>query len=83
VGYAACCIFLIPKGYETAYFLNAEDKAIMRQRAEIMESYSGSSGKHGKEDIKKAIKDPKSWLHGLIQICVVTILYGMSPDAVT
>jgi hypothetical protein len=56
--------------------LNEEDKVIMRHRAEISESYSGGSGHYGMKDIKEAAKDVKSWLHGVIQICVVTILYG-------
>lgn len=48
----------------------------MRQRAEEMEAYSGSSGHYGMHDIKLAAKDIKSWIHGFIQIAVVTILYG-------
>lgn len=48
----------------------------MRRRAEIAEAYSGGSGHYGMKDIKEAAKDVKSWLHGVIQICVVTILYG-------
>lgn len=48
----------------------------MRQRAEIMEAYSGGSGHYSKKDIKEAAKDVKSWVHGIIQIAVVTILYG-------
>ncbi|CZR54239.1 related to allantoate transport protein [Phialocephala subalpina] len=74
--WAAICIFVVPKNYETAYFLNEEDKAIMRQRAEIMEAYSGGSGHYSMKDIKEAAKDSKSWVHGIIQIAVVTILYG-------
>ncbi|KAF2704653.1 high-affinity nicotinic acid transporter-like protein [Pleomassaria siparia CBS 279.74] len=62
--------------YETAYFLNADEKKIMRLRAERAEAYSGGSGHYGKADIKEAAKDAKSWLHGVIQIAVVTILYG-------
>lgn len=54
----------------------------MRQRAEEMESYSGGSGHYGKEDIMEAAKDVKSWVHGVIQIAVVTILYGESYDQV-
>lgn len=76
VVWAAICIFVVPKNYQTAYFLNDEDKAIMRRRAEIAESYSGGSGHYSMADIKLAAKDVKSWAHGLIQICVVTILYG-------
>lgn len=55
----------------------------MRQRAEEMEAYSGGSGHYGKEDIVEAAKDVKSWVHGVIQIAVVTILYGepwLSPE---
>ncbi|KKY20323.1 putative high-affinity nicotinic acid transporter [Diplodia seriata] len=48
----------------------------MKQRAELMEAYSGGSGHYGKKDIKEAASDIKSWAHGLIQIAVVTILYG-------
>lgn len=76
VVWAAVCVFVVPKNYETAYFLNNEEKALMRQRAEVMEAYSGGSGHYGMSDIKEAAKDVKSWLHGVIQIAVVTILYG-------
>lgn len=48
----------------------------MRRRAEEMDSYSGGSGHYTKRDIKEAAKDVKSWVHGVIQIAVVTILYG-------
>lgn len=77
VVWAAMCIFLVPKNYQTAYFLNDEDKAIMKHRAELAESYSGGNGHYTMKDIKEAAKDPKSWGHGVIQIAVVTILYGM------
>lgn len=76
VVWAAICVFVVPKNYETAYFLNSEEKALMRQRAEAMEAYSGGFGHYGKSDMAEAAKDVKSWLHGVIQIAVVTILYG-------
>ncbi|PVH80464.1 retrograde regulation protein 2 [Cadophora sp. DSE1049] len=76
VVWAAICIYVVPKNYETAYFLNEDDRVIMRHRAELSEAYSGGSGHYGMKDIKEAAKDVKSWLHGVIQICVVTILYG-------
>ncbi|KAE9380691.1 high-affinity nicotinic acid transporter-like protein [Stipitochalara longipes BDJ] len=76
VVWAAMCIFLVPKNYQTAYFLNDEDKIIMKHRAELAESYSGGNGHYTMKDIKEAAKDPKSWGHGVIQIAVVTILYG-------
>lgn len=76
--WAFCCIFLVPKDFETAYFLNDEEKELMRQRARRTQLYSDSagSGHYGKLDIKEAAKDIKSWVHGCIQIAVVTILYG-------
>jgi hypothetical protein len=67
---------LVPRNYETAYFLNTEQKALMRRRAEEMYAYSGGSGHYTQKDIKEAAKDVKSWAHGIIQITVVTILYG-------
>ncbi|KAI0597414.1 retrograde regulation protein 2 [Biscogniauxia sp. FL1348] len=76
VMWAACCVYLVPRSYETAYFLNEEQKNLMRKRAEDMEAYSGGSGHYSKRDIKEAAKDVKSWVHGVIQIAVVTILYG-------
>jgi hypothetical protein len=48
----------------------------MRIRAEEMEAYSGGNGHYSKQDMKNAAKDPKTWAHSIIQICVVTILYG-------
>ncbi|KAF9887505.1 hypothetical protein FE257_010083 [Aspergillus nanangensis] len=73
---AACCVFLIPQSHETAYFLDDDDKRIMRRRAEQMEAYSGGGGHYNMADVKAAVGDIKSWIHGGMQICVVTILYG-------
>jgi nitrate/nitrite transporter NarK len=74
--WSGMCVFLVPKDYETAYFLNSSDKEIMRIRAAEMAEYSGGAGHYKWSDIKMAAKDSKSWAHALIQICVVTILYG-------
>ncbi|KAF2221518.1 retrograde regulation protein 2 [Elsinoe ampelina] len=74
--WAGACVFLVPKDYQTAYFLTPADKSLMKRRAEIAESYSGGDGHTSSADIKLAAKDIKSWAHGTIQICVVTILYG-------
>ncbi|GAP90938.2 putative high-affinity nicotinic acid transporter [Rosellinia necatrix] len=78
VVWAGLCFVLIPQNYETAYFLNDEQKAVMRRRAEEMALYSGGSGHYTKGDIKEAAKDVKTWIHGIIQITVVTVLYGFS-----
>lgn len=76
VVWAACCGFLIPGDYQTAYFLTPEDKVLMRKRAEEMESYSGGSGHYASRDIVEAARDIKSWMHGFIQIAIITVLYG-------
>lgn len=70
------CYFAIPKHYSTAYFLNEEDKIVMKQRLELMEGYSGGVGKYTKKDMKNAATDIKAWLHGFIQIFCSTIIYG-------
>jgi len=76
VVWAGLCVILVPKNYETAYFLSAEQKTLMRIRADEMESYSGGTGHYTRNDVKEAARDVKSWAHGIIQITVVTILYG-------
>lgn len=76
--FSVACYFAIPKSYSTAYFLNDEDKAVMKQRLEHMESYSGGTGKYTKKDISNAAGDVKTWLHGFIQIFCSTIIYGQS-----
>ncbi|KAJ5772969.1 hypothetical protein N7457_007865 [Penicillium paradoxum] len=74
------CIYLVPKDPETAYFLNAEEKALMRYRAEQSKDYSGGEGHYKMADVKLATKDIKTWVHAITQICVVTILYGRSDN---
>ncbi|KAH6713433.1 hypothetical protein BKA61DRAFT_657395, partial [Leptodontidium sp. MPI-SDFR-AT-0119] len=76
VVWVGICIYVVLKNYEAAYFLNEDDRVTMRRRAELAEAYSGGTGRYGMKDMKEAAKDTKSWLHGVIQICVVTILYG-------
>ncbi|KAK5633531.1 hypothetical protein RRF57_009245 [Xylaria bambusicola] len=78
VVWAGLCTVLLPQNYETAYFLDDEQKALMKKRAEEMDAYGGGSGHYTKKDIKEAAKDVKSWLHALIQINIVTVLYGFS-----
>ncbi|KAI1159691.1 retrograde regulation protein 2 [Nemania serpens] len=76
--WAGFCVVLVPQNYETAYFLNSEQKTLMKRRAEQMDAYSGGSGHYTKNDIKEAAQDVKTWTHGVIQIAVVTVLYGFS-----
>lgn len=56
--------------------MTENDRVIMRHRAEATAAYSGGQSHYKWKDVKMAAKDVKSWLHGSIQICVVTILYG-------
>ena len=70
-------VFLVPKHWSTAYFLDDEDKAIMRKREEAMEAYSGGTGHYTMRDIKMAAKDLTTWVHAPTQVAMVTILYGM------
>lgn len=74
--FAIACLYLVPKNYQTAYFLNSADKAIMARRYEASAAYSGGTGHYTKADFKQGAGDIKTWLHSFIQICVVTILYG-------
>ncbi|RWA08670.1 hypothetical protein EKO27_g6443 [Xylaria grammica] len=78
VVWACLCVVLVPRNYDTAYFLNDEQKALMRKRAEEMDAYSGGSGHYTRKDVKEAAKDVKSWVHAVIQVTVVTVLYGFS-----
>ncbi|KAI1097740.1 MFS general substrate transporter [Jackrogersella minutella] len=78
VAVAGICYFIIPSTYTTAYFLNEDDRAVMRKRAELTESYSGGKGHYSRAEFIMAIKDVKTWLHTFIQIMCLTILYGFS-----
>ncbi|KAF2096325.1 retrograde regulation protein 2 [Rhizodiscina lignyota] len=76
ITFASVVYFLIPKNYSSAYFLNEEERVIMRHRAELMESYSGGQGHYTKGDVWLAVTDVKTWLHSVTQVAIITILYG-------
>ncbi|KPI37594.1 putative transporter [Cyphellophora attinorum] len=78
IAIALACYFAIPSSYTTAWFLTDADKAIMRRRTEITEAYSGGDGVYTKADLAMAIRDPKTYLHGVVQIMCLTVLYGFS-----
>lgn len=78
VAVAFICYFIIPSSYATAYFLNEDDRAVMRKRAELTESYSGGNGHYTRAEFMMAIKDVKTWLHTAIQVMCLTVLYGFS-----
>jgi MFS family permease len=73
---AIVCYFAIPSSYTTAYFLDDEEKAIMRRRAEQTEAYSGGKGHYSKADFMMAVRDVKTWLHAAAQVMCLTITYG-------
>lgn len=70
------CWFLIPYSFETAYFLNDEDKIIMRQRAELAEPYSGGNGHFRWQNLMLAMTDSKTYVSGICQLTSITVLYG-------
>ncbi|KAL1966125.1 hypothetical protein VTN77DRAFT_4873 [Rasamsonia byssochlamydoides] len=76
--FGLACYYLVPSSYETAYFLNETDKIVMRRRAELTHQYSGGSGHFGWKHIWWAARDVKTWLHGGLQFCVITPLYGLN-----
>jgi hypothetical protein len=69
--------FLLPNNYETAYFLNEEDKELMRMRMQQNARYADSEEFDIKE-VWKTLRDPKSWLTSFNQICVNTCSFGFS-----
>ena len=74
IAWAGATVFLVPKHYSTAYFLNPEDKAVMRIREEQMEAYSGGSGHYTMQDVKLAAKDITTWVHAPTQVAMVGTL---------
>jgi hypothetical protein len=75
---AFVCYFAIPSSYTTAFFLNDSDKAVMRRRAEITEAYSGGTGRYTRAEFMMAVKDVKTWIHAVVQVMCLTVLYGFS-----
>ena len=70
------CFILVPSSYEKAFFLNEDDKEVMRHRATVTHQYSGGKGEFTLKDIAVAAKDIKTWIHSALQFCVITPLYG-------
>ncbi|KAJ5604874.1 hypothetical protein N7510_010028 [Penicillium lagena] len=70
--------WIVPGSFETAWFLNDEDKIAMRNRAKAMHQYSGGRGHFSFQHIWWAARDVKTWLHGCLQFCVITPLYSFN-----
>jgi hypothetical protein len=76
--FAFGCFFLIPKDYQSAWFLNQEDKEIMRHRDDETRAYSGGSGHYKKKDLMLAVADIKTWVYAFNHMFCMTLVYGMS-----
>lgn len=72
------CYALIPRSYEKAFFLNADDKEVMRHRTRVTHQYNGGKGEFAFHDIVTAAKDVKTWIHAALQFCCITPLYGFN-----
>ncbi|KAL5355877.1 major facilitator superfamily domain-containing protein [Aspergillus floccosus] len=69
--------FLLPNNYETAYFLTEEDKGLMRLRMQSAARYADAE-EFDIQEVYKTLRDPKSWLTSLNQICVNICSFGFS-----
>ncbi|KAF7555363.1 hypothetical protein G7Z17_g2210 [Cylindrodendrum hubeiense] len=69
--------FGLPNDPSNAYFLNEEEKHMMKIRAAQRAQYMGSD-EFSWEEVRIALKDPKLYLSGLIQFCQDILLYGFS-----
>lgn len=69
--------FFLPNDYETAYFLNEEDKELMRIRTQLSAQYADAEPFDVRE-VLKTLRDPKSWLTSLNQISVNICSFGFS-----
>ena len=69
--------FLLPNDFETAYFLNEEDRILMRLRLQQSTRYVETEEFDIKE-VWKTLRDPKTWLTSFNQICVNICSFGFS-----
>lgn len=76
--YGLICFYLVPSSYEKAHIFNEDDKEVMRYRAKLTHQYSGGGGEFTFKDIAIAAKDIKTWIHGALQFCVITPVYGFN-----
>lgn len=69
--------FVLPDNGQTAYFLTARQKELVRIRDEQRKEYMGEA-KLTKTEIMMAFKDPKVYISGWIQFTCDICLYGRS-----
>ncbi|KAJ5318184.1 hypothetical protein PENANT_c052G04715 [Penicillium antarcticum] len=79
--FSALCAILIwfglPNNPAEAYFLDEEERWMMRVRNEQRRKYMGSD-EFSWEEMRIALNDPKLFFSGLIQFCQDILLYGFS-----
>jgi MFS family permease len=74
-------IFMLPDNFETAWWLNEDEKVILRARHENARLYQGKSmttDALDKTEIKLAFRDVKVWLSCACQFCANTCSFGFS-----
>jgi MFS family permease len=74
-------IFLLPDNFETAWWLNEDEKVILRARHENARLYQGKSmttDAMDKSEVKLAFADVKVWLNCACQLCANTCSFGFS-----
>ncbi|KAF7508551.1 hypothetical protein GJ744_009100 [Endocarpon pusillum] len=72
------CWWLLADDPETAFYLKAEEKALMLRRKQRQTGYTIAGDRMHKEDVVKGLKDWKIWMFCLGQFGVDTVLYGYS-----
>jgi hypothetical protein len=70
--------WVLPDSPETAYFLDADEKAYAAARLKRQTGYTKSAAEFHWEDVRKCFKDWKVWLFCFAQFGSDTMLYGFS-----
>lgn len=70
--------WILPDSPETAYFLNADEKAYAAARLKRQMGYTKRAAEFHWEDVRKCFKDWKVWLFCFAQFGSDTMLYGFS-----
>ncbi|OAK97656.1 major facilitator superfamily transporter [Phaeosphaeriaceae sp. SRC1lsM3a] len=74
-------IFMLPDNFETAWWLNEDEKILLRARHQNERLYQGKSmttDAMDKSEVKLAFRDVKVWLNCACQFCANTCSFGFS-----
>ncbi|CAG8958157.1 hypothetical protein HYFRA_00000507 [Hymenoscyphus fraxineus] len=77
VGISIAIVFLLPDNFESAYFLNEEDRVLMRIRADLNARYNGKPDFEWRE-VRKALTDMKLYISCWSQFWGDICLFGIS-----